>query len=87
MKLLQSKESISDRIDAYVVPDRWLDSSIRQLDITFVNETMEKVDYVLVDNQTDPVATALVISLFQSKPQFTLIAAQDNDSILLYKRK
>jgi uncharacterized membrane protein len=78
---------VSDRIDAYVVPDRWLDSSIRQLAINFVNATMGKVDYLLIDNKTDPVATALVISLLQNKPQFELIAAQDNNSIFLYERK
>lgn len=78
---------VSDRSDAYVVPDRFLNSSIRQLAISFVNETLEEVDYVLVDNQTDRAATALVLSLLQSQTQFRLIAVQDNNSILLYKRE
>jgi uncharacterized membrane protein len=78
---------VSDRIDAYVVADRFLSTSIRQLAISFVNQTLEKVQYVLLDNQTDPVATALVLSLLQSQPQFKLLVALDNDSILLYKRE
>lgn len=77
---------VSDRLDAYVVPDRWIDSSIRQLAINFVNETLERVDYVLVDNETDTVATALVLSLLNNKPQFGLMATRDNGSILLFRR-
>jgi uncharacterized membrane protein len=77
---------VSDRLDAYVVPDRWIDSSIRQLAINFVNETLERVDYVLVDNETDTVATALVLSLLNNKPQFGIMATRDNGSILLFRR-
>jgi hypothetical protein len=48
---------------------------------------LDKVEWVLVDNKTDPIATALVLSLLETKPQFTLIASRDDGTILLYWRK
>jgi len=47
---------------------------------------LDKVEWVLVDNKTDPMATALVLSLLETKPEFTLIASKDNGAILLYRR-
>lgn len=47
---------------------------------------MDQIEYVLVDNKTDPIATELVLSLAEAKPQFTLTASGDDGSILLYKR-
>ncbi len=76
----------SHRINAYVVPDRFLETGIRDIVVNFVNQTMDKVEYVLVDNKTDPIATALVLSLLETKPQFTLISSKDNGTILLYRR-
>lgn len=43
--------------------------------------------YVLVDDQTSIVATALVLSLLNSKPQFELMTTRDNGTILLFKRE
>lgn len=78
---------VSHRVDAYVVPDRFIGSGINNLTVDFVNETMNKVEYILVDNKTDSLATTLVLSLLETKPQFTLIAVRDSGTILLYWRK
>lgn len=77
----------SHRINAYIVPDRFLGTGIHDIAVDFVNVTLDKVEWVLVDNKTDPIATALVLSLLETKPQFTLIASRDNGTILLYWRK
>jgi len=78
---------VSHRLEAYVVPNRFIDSGINDLAISFVNETMDRVEYILVDNKTDPLATGLVTLLLETKPQFVLIAKRDDNSILLYWRK
>jgi len=78
---------VSYRVEAYVIPNRFLTTTIRDLAIEFVLQTMDKVEYILVDNRTDPVATALVIALFGIKPEFNLINSADNGTILLYQRK
>ena len=78
---------VSHRIDAYVVPDPWINSKIRDIVIAFVNQTMDKVDYVLVDSKTDPITTEIVFSLLETKPQFKMITSKDNGTILLYKRQ
>jgi hypothetical protein len=77
---------VSHRVDAYVVPDPFIVSGTdtKVLALRFVNETIEKVEYILVDNKTDPLATELVISLLKSKPQFILITTRDDDTIRLY---
>jgi uncharacterized membrane protein len=76
---------VSNRVDAYVVPAPMINSPIHNIAVNFVNRTMDKVEYVLVDNKTDPIATALVLSLLETKPQFTLISSKDNGTILLYR--
>ena len=78
---------VSHRVDAYVVPVIFLDSSIRNLTINFVNQTIDKVEYVLVDNKTDAVSTELVLSMLAAKPNFSLLASRDDNTILLYCRK
>ena len=82
---------VSGRVDAYVVPWRFLSSSIRDLAIGFVNQTLDdRVEYVLIDNKTDPVSASLVISLLSTRPQFKLILfgeITDNGTIFLYQRK
>lgn len=69
-----------------MVPDRFLESEINDIAVSFVNQTMDKVDYVLVDSKTDPIATELVLSLLETKPQFKLLTSKDNSKILLFKR-
>lgn len=78
---------VSHRVDAYVVPNRFLNSSIRNLVIDFLNQTLDNVEYVLLDNKTDPIATEFILSLLVTKPQFTLRTSRDDGTILLYKRQ
>jgi hypothetical protein len=79
---------VSDRLDAYVVPYRFLQSSIANIAIGFVNETLDyRVEYVLMDSKTDSVSASLVVSLLATKPQFKIIVSRDNGTILLYQRK
>jgi hypothetical protein len=40
---------------------------------------------VLVDDKTDSPVTKLVLSLLETKPQFSLITSKDNGTILLYR--
>jgi uncharacterized membrane protein len=77
---------VSNRIDAYVVPVIWLNTTIQSIIIDSVNQTANKVDYILLDNHTDPVATSLVLLLLETKPQFTPIESRDNGEILLFRR-
>lgn len=76
---------VSHRVDAYVVPSPWVNTRIHGIVVDFINQTMDKVEYVLVDFKSDPVATTLVLSLLEAKPKFTLIASEDNNTILLYR--
>lgn len=78
---------VSHRVDAYVVPVIFLDSGIRNLTIDFVNKTIDKVEYILVDKKTDSVSTELVLSMLAVKPNFNLLASRDDNTILLYRRK
>jgi len=78
---------VSHRLNAYVVPNRFLNTSIHELAINFVNETLSNVEYVLLDNKTDPIATSFVMWMLQTKPEFTLIKSEDNNTIYLYQRK
>jgi uncharacterized membrane protein len=78
---------VSHRVDAYVVPVIFLDSGIRNLAIDFVNKTIDKVEYILVDKKTDSVSTELVLSMLAVKPNFNLLASRDDNTILLYRRK
>lgn len=79
---------VSQRVDAYVVPWRFLQSSTRDIAIGFVNDTLDyRVEYVLVDNKTDSLSASLVVSLLSTRPQFKIIASRDNGTILLYQRK
>jgi uncharacterized membrane protein len=78
---------VSHRVDAYVVPVIFLNSHIRSLTIDFVNQTIDRVEYILLDKKTDPTATELVLSILKVKPDFTLLASGDDNTILLYRRK
>ena len=78
---------VPHRVDAYVVPVIFLNSRIRNLTIDFVNQTIDKVEYILLDNKTDPIATGLVLSILEIKPHFNLLVSRDDNTILLYRRK
>jgi len=77
---------MSNRLDAYVVPDPWLNTAIHDIVVDFVNQTISKVEYVLIDSETDSTAAFLVLSLLQTRAEFTLTVSQDGGTILLYKR-
>ncbi len=77
---------VSYRLQAYVVPRYHLKSEIRQLAFDFLNETIHKVKYVLLDELEDPEEASLVQSLLQTIPEFSLIASRDNETILLFER-
>lgn len=77
---------VSHRVDAFVVPSPWINSPIHDIVIDFINKTMDEVEYVLLDYESDPVGTALVLSLLEAKPQFTLITSK-NGTIFLYRRE
>lgn len=78
---------VSHRVDAYVVPSRFFYTDIRNIVIDFLNQTIDRVDYILVDSETDPFAANLTLSFLNTKQQFILIACKDNDTIRLYKRQ
>ncbi len=78
---------VSHRVDAYVVPVIFLNTRIRNLTIDFVNQTIDKIEYILLDNKTDPIATGLVLSMLEIKPHFNLLVSRDDNTILLYRRK
>jgi uncharacterized membrane protein len=78
---------ISHRVDAYVVPVIFLSSGIGNLTKDFVNQTIDKVEYILLDNKTDPTSTELVLSILKVKPDFNLVTSRDDNTILLYRRK
>jgi uncharacterized membrane protein len=77
---------VSDRADAYVVAERFLITDICDIVVDFINQTLDKVQYVFMDSRTDSVASMLLLSLLTTKPQFTLVASADNGTILLYER-
>jgi uncharacterized membrane protein len=76
---------VSHRVDAYVVPNRFF-FALEDTVVDFLNRTIDEVDYILVDSKTDPFATNIILSLLDTKTQFTQIACRDNGTILLYKR-
>lgn len=78
---------VSNRLYAYVVPKHHLNSTIRSLAIEFVNQTIDQVEYILLDKKADPQSALLVISLLETKNDFTLTVSEDNNTILLYQRK
>lgn len=78
---------VSHRLNAYVIPSIFLSTGVQDFALEFVNKIIDQVEYILIDSKTDPTATALVISLLETKPDFALIISEDNNTILLYQRK
>ncbi len=78
---------VSNRIQAYVIPSIHLNSGLRELAISFTNQTINEVEYILVDNATDALSTSFALSLLNSRNDFYLKEARDNGAILLYQRK
>jgi uncharacterized membrane protein len=78
---------VSNRVQAYVIPSIHLNTGVSELAINFTIQTVDKVEYVLVDNATDVISTSLALSLLQNRTDFYLREAKDNSTILLYQRK
>ena len=76
---------VSHRVEAYVIPDRWIQSgALQRISLEFVNQTMGQVEYVLVDGKTDPLAYDTAILMLRTKPQFILETSLDGGTIRLY---
>jgi hypothetical protein len=69
------------------VPVLFLNSGIHNITVAFVNQTIDKVEYILVDNKTDPIATELILSMLAVKKTFNLLSSRDDNTIRLYHRK
>jgi uncharacterized membrane protein len=78
---------VSNRVQAYVIPSIHLNSTLREEAISFTNQTVHEVEYILLDNATDALSTSFVLSLLANNTDFYLKEALDNGSILLYQRK
>jgi len=75
----------SSRINAYVIPTiapLWVGRSSDC--INFINETLGKVDYVLLDIKTDQFASSVVFQLMQNNPDFG--AYVSGDGVVLFKK-
>ncbi len=78
---------VSHRVNAYVVPSRFFHTNIRNIVVDFLNQTIDRVDYILLDRETDPFAANLTLSFLNTKQQFSLVACKDRETIYLYKRE
>jgi uncharacterized membrane protein len=76
---------VSSRSNAYVIPTippLWKDHETEGRN--FTGTILGKVDYIIVDTKTDPLASSVVFSLIEGNPTFRLLASAD--SIVLFKR-
>lgn len=78
---------VSNRVQAYVIPSIHLNGELSELAISFTNQTMKEVEYILVDNATDTLSTSFALSLLENRTDFHLKESRDNGTILLYQRK
>jgi uncharacterized membrane protein len=78
---------VANRIEAYVIPSIHLSTGSSELAISFANQTLDTVEYILIDNATDEVSTSFALSLLENRSDFYLKEAQDNDTIFLYQRR
>jgi uncharacterized membrane protein len=79
---------VSHRVEAYVIPDRWIHSGdIQEIALEFVNQTIEQVEYVLVDSKTNLLAYETALLMLSTKPQFALETSRDDGTILLYHQE
>lgn len=76
---------VSSRINAYAIPfvhPIWSGKAFEFRD--FASETLENVEYILVDLKSDPAASRLVFSLMQENHEFGVYVSAD--SIILLKK-
>ena len=77
---------VADRIQAYVIPSIHLNTEVSELAINFTNQTLETVEYILIDSATDSISASFALSLLENRSDFYLKEARDNGTILLYQR-
>lgn len=76
---------VSSRINAYAMPTIgpiWTGKEVECTD--FINQTLAKVDYVLVDTQTDPFSSFVVFTLMQENTSFRVLVSADG--VILFKK-
>lgn len=76
---------LSSRADAYVVPSippLYAANSLQCEE--FTNNTLQKVDYALVDIKSDQFATSIVFSLMRNHPEFKVYVSADG--IVLFRK-
>jgi len=76
---------VSNRINAYAIPiihQIWIGKASQFLN--FTGELLNKVEYILVDFNSDPISSRLVFSLMQENQQFKVFASADQ--IILFKK-
>jgi uncharacterized membrane protein len=76
---------VSSRICSYAIPTIhpiWAEKEAEFRD--FANETLQKVEYVLVDFASDSASTTIVFSLMQDNNEFGVFASAE--SIVLFKK-
>jgi hypothetical protein len=71
-------------VHAYVVPSIYLSTSIRDLTIDFVNQTLSQVDYVLLDITSDPYTCSVVFPLMEKNHGFKALVTADG--VILFKK-
>lgn len=76
---------LSSRADAYVVPSISPVYAGKSLQCEeFTNDTLQKVDYALVDIKSDQLATRIVFSLMRNHPEFKVYVSADG--IVLFRK-
>jgi hypothetical protein len=76
---------VSSRINSFVIPSIhpiWAEKEAEFRD--FANQTLQKVDYVIVDFASDPASTTMVFTLMQNNNEFGVFASAE--SIVLFKK-
>ena len=76
---------VSHRVNAYVVPKPFLDTGCRDLIIEFLNQTIDDVDFILVDIKSDPQSSRIIFYLMQDSHKHEIIASADG--IFLFKKE
>ena len=68
-----------------MIPSIHLNTDVSELAISFTNQTLETVEYILIDNATDQLSASFVLSLLENRSDFYLKETKDSSTILLYK--
>jgi uncharacterized membrane protein len=76
---------VSSRSNAYVIPTIPSMWNVNASEVeNFTNAILEKVDYLIVDTKTDPLASSVVFSLMNENSTFNVLASANG--VVLFKR-